>query len=298
MVQNVSAAIRAFYVNGYKARYDGIDPHTGEKRYRAVTKVQEDASKRFQNAADQPNLRGTTLEFRLAPTITAVSPLESSEITLGTPKLLSSLATDFSRSLATLSLVHADLTRLSALGSLPILHPDPSTLHVRFPGCDGSIASALCDELGIQRGIVREDDGWAEDGDKDVGMALLFPCAPSGAASATPNTSQSFEKTLGKGFAAESLEWQSMLSHNKSQPSVKGRESPASYFLVDNPWRSAMASYDGLRDSDLDSNDNFGFEMERIRAMRPEPLRGQSPSLYEGIEGIHRFIAECEAAER
>lgn len=117
---------------------------------------------------------------------------------------------------------------------------------------------------------------------------------PSGAAPATPDASPQFEKTLAKGLAAESLEWQSMLSDDKPQSSLKDQETPASYCLVGNPWRSATASYDSLHDSDLDSNEDFRLDMAKTCRMKPETSRRQTPSIYEGIEGIHRFIAECE----
>src|SRR5271170_394506 len=40
VVNNVSQAVRAFWLSGQKAHYDGINPRSGEKRYKAVSELQ------------------------------------------------------------------------------------------------------------------------------------------------------------------------------------------------------------------------------------------------------------------
>ena len=328
VLQNVSAAMRAFCINGFKAQYDGVDKKTGNKRFRAVTTAQEKAIKSFRNA--KPYSKGTTIEFRIAPTVTAVSPLETTENTVDT-EVLSALASDFSRSLASLALVHTDLKRLSTLGSLPISQPNPHTLQVRFPGCDGRLVESLCDELGVQRGIVKEDPGWdADDGDKDVGMALLFPWAPSKAASEFAGDDAVLEdayffrhhqpartRTLGP---AESLEWQSMLTRSPASAAPVAKSGSEASFSVlapsqdmdfQNPWlehstSDSDAGFEDLRESDLESNDEYGIEgldLTRTETVRQssyeQPHRSpQSFADYEGTEGILRFLEVCESSGR
>ena len=313
--------MRAFCVNGLKAQYDGVDPKTGNKRFRAVTATQEKAMSSFHNA--KPNSKGTTLEFCIAPTVTSISPFDASENTIDSSTVLSGLASDFSRSLSSLALIHSDIKRLSTLGSLPISHPNPHTIQVRFPGCDEKTVNSLCDELGIQRGVVKEDPGWdAEEGDKDVGMALLFPWAPSRAASEASaeeaaNTyfsrvdAGARTKTLG---AADSLEWASMLSPSPrpSNPAVKSDKedsysiiAPSNATEFNNPWLKSSssgsnASFDPLRESDFASNDGFDFEgldLTRVETARQErgPL---SFADYEGTEGILRFLDAYDGARR
>jgi hypothetical protein len=299
VVQNVNAAIRAFCVNGFKAHYDGTDPRTGNKKFKAITENQEKALYALRNSG--ACIKGTNLEFKIAPTITSISSLDMSEATLGSENVLGGLASDFSRSLSSLALIHKDLTKLSDLGSLPITYPNPYTLVVRFDGCDGKTVSNLCDELGIQRGIIREDPEWdSKEGDKDVEMALLFPVAPSYVASEIA----SYSIPLGP---AKSLDWQSMMS-----PSPQPLQSPSKVQSVDdhseihfsqdemdlNPWlgSSRTASYDALRESDIESNEDitFGLSLTRTETLRPIDLR----TGYEGMEGILRFLEECDNARR
>ena len=311
VVNNVSTAVRAFWLNGYKAKYDGIDPRTGEKRFSAVTVNQEKALAGLRHAADILNARGTTLEFHIAPTVTAISPL-STEQTLGSSAILQTLASDFSRSLSSLSLIHADLKRLATLGPLPISHPTASIIHVRFPGCDARIVTALCDELDIQRGIIREDEAWAEEGgDKDVGMALLFPWVPGTSEGSYPGESDVedagampyFQQYTTSG--TQSLDWRSMLSDGPPFPprEASGSQDCDLWPLTDvgEGDEKGSESFDAVRSSDLASNESFGMDLRRTETLRGYEGRGRerqnrlSGKGYEGVEGIYRFLAECEA---
>ena len=312
--------MRAFCVNGLKAQYDGVDPKTGNKRFRAVTATQEKAISSFRNAT--LNSKGTTLEFCIAPTVTSISPFDTTENTIDSSAVLSGLASDFSRSLASLALIHSDIKRLSTLGSLPISHPNPHTIQVRFPGCDAKTVNNLCDELGIQRGIMKEDPEWdAESGDKDVGMALLFPWAPSRAASevSAEEAANVFfsrleprarTKTLGP---AESLEWASMISPSPhpSDPAAKSDNddsfsviAPSQATEFNNPWLKSSsggsnASFDPLRESDFASNDEFDFDLDLTRVETARQERApQSFADFEGTERILRFLDAYEEARR
>lgn len=300
MIQNVNAGIRAFFVGGGKARFDGVDPRTGEKCFRRVTRTEHEVlnvfDKRMSGAA-----RGTTLEFQLSPTITALTP--STSQTLGSVDLLDALSIDFARALKDLSLTLSDLRRLSALGDLPVELTTTSkgpTLSVRFGGCDGETVARLCEELGVFRGIIREDECW--DHEKDVEMALLFPFAPT-----SQSGSEYFEPqvTVDTEIAPEQVEWQAMMS-----PSV-GIHTPgstASYEHIHGPtmtpaYDSASHSgYESMRESELADGDPYMHYHARShrhqiasRASAGTNHRSQSHN-FEGLEGIYRFLQECDDA--
>lgn len=60
VVNNVSAAVRAFWLSGQKAHFDGLTP-TGEKRYRNVTSLQEETGRKMQSVAK--NAPGSFIDF-------------------------------------------------------------------------------------------------------------------------------------------------------------------------------------------------------------------------------------------
>ena len=290
VLQNVSAAVRAFCVNGYKVQYDGTDVKTGVKKFRTITTLQEKTLRNMQGS--KQFAKGTTLEFRLAPTITAIADAEA---TLGSEEVVNGLASDFSRSLSSLAAVHADLKRLAKLGSLPITHPNPYTLHVRFAGCDSATVYALCDELGVQRGIVREDSEWSDEhGDKDVEMALLFPWAPS----QTP-TEHLFGPPT-KAQPMQDLDWGDMMSESAAHPAPNSSHSEGSMIHIplqegfSTSWQDAScaSSFDELQASDIETNDELGFGMDLTQVRTAQPV---DSTAYEGMEGVLKFLEQCDS---
>lgn len=306
VVQNVNAGIRAFFLGGGKVKFDGVDKLTGEKRFKSISATQDQAYKHF--AHPNTAVRGTSLEFKLSPTITALSPIfskdEMSATSLETPDFLTTLSGDFARSLRSLSLILTDLQRLSSLGDLPIslIHtPSGPILSVRFPGCDADLVSRLCDEVGVSRGIVREDETWHED--KEVKMALLFPFAPT--ADADDDDAESmlsagdyFERTNSLDNVArhERLDWRDILS--QSQRSVRsGDEDEVSLeqatlhspkFNIDSP--SGYESLDDPYDGWSPASPQSAF-----------PAGSNAASIihdYEGLEGIYRFLQVCDESRR
>ena len=151
MILNVSTGIRAFFVGGGKARFDGLDPVTGEKRFRSVSATEDAVYTQWESPSSSP-MKGTNLEFKLNPTITALCPCFSSDnsgidtASLNDMSLLSTLTSDFARAVQDLTLILTDLRALSTFGDLPIsLTPPPPgpILRVRFPGCDADLVSRL-----------------------------------------------------------------------------------------------------------------------------------------------------------
>ena len=300
-MHNVSAGMRAFLLRGGKVRYDGVDPKTGEKRFRAVTATQDKAMSAFTRS--NASARGTNLEFKISPTVTALANTlshheQEESVTLQTPDLLKTLSGDFARSLQSLSSVVNDLQRLSSLGSLPIAlneKPDGPVIVVRFPGCDADIVSRLCDEVGVMRGIIKEDAEWQED--KEVQMALLFPFAPAGAvedsnsASALMASDYFFRRDnnpikeevrkrqehWGAGLSSPALSKQSSFdqvtlhSHNNAADSVSGYES-----IVDpDAWVPSHRS-----------------------AVRTPSIAAAGSQDFDGVEGIYKFLQVCDDARR
>ncbi|KAL8863049.1 MAG: hypothetical protein Q9178_000422 [Gyalolechia marmorata] len=318
VVQNVSAGFRAFCIGGGKARFDGFDQKTGAKKFKAVSEAEDRALRKIHRSASAW-AKGSNLEFRLNPTITALSAsfptstgrsLEAQ--TLGTAGFLDTLGADFARALKDLSAILTDLKRVAAFGDLPISLTTSkhggSTLSIRFAGCDADTVGRLCDEVGVRRGVIREDEAWNDD--KDVEMALLFPFAPSQSVSDSEGGSALFTKTLHADsyIAPEQVEWRNMMS-----PSGHGRpqsdEDSADFNQIDTPVSTgtfhysydrrtpqSLSGYESLRESDFPVDDPYYHQ-------NPNPSRARGHASGElqglgGLESIYRFLAECDEARR
>lgn len=205
VAQQASQAVRAFLMAGQKARFEGVDPRTGAKRYEAVTALQDHAACILDHASLVSP--GSFVDFSVGPAITAVSPSRTLAVrsdrprqlpTLNAEGFLEALSVDFAHSLKSLAAVLADLKRIAALGDLPVTYQD-TTLRVHFPGCDVTTVDRLCAELGVQRGVVGQDESF----DDSVGaeMALRFPLAPS-----QPESENGFEYD-----APDQIEWRDMI---------------------------------------------------------------------------------------
>ncbi|KAK8156723.1 hypothetical protein BC567DRAFT_266781 [Phyllosticta citribraziliensis] len=288
VVHNVSQAVRAFMIGGQKAQFDGFDPRTGEKRFRAVSATQEDVSRKM---ATLPRATpGSSIEFSVNPTITALTPLGSvagftrktESTNLNTEGLLDVLSADFSRALKELAMVLNDLKSLSQLGDLPITHQD-STLCVHFPGCDADTVERLCDELGVRGGFVRQD----EDFDTFAGteIALLFPFAPS----KTPSEASFYTKPAEtRPMYQAPIQWQSMLSREDMSSTVDySTQSDLGLEGLEevNPWVSLSSP--------------SGYESIHSSHARESALSdAESPLEYQGFDGIYQFIQQCDNAPR
>lgn len=315
VIQNVSAGVRAFCVGGGKARFDGFDQKAGAKRFKAVSEAEDHALRKLQKSTSAWT-KGANLEFRLNPTITAMSASFSTSTgrlfggqTLGTEGVLDMLSMDFARALKDLSAILTDLKRLAAFGDLPISlntsHKTGPTLCVRFTGCDAETVSLLCDEVGICRGVIREDEAWNDD--KDVQMALLFPFV------STESVDSNFESALfGKviqahdEIAPEQVEWANMMSPSQRNYQDSDEDS-SSFDRIDTPisketpryshdtnTHQSPSGYEGsLRESDFALDDPYYQQ-----SSNPPRPRRQDPSDMQGLESIYRFLAECDEARR
>ncbi|PHH68153.1 hypothetical protein CDD82_799 [Ophiocordyceps australis] len=275
VVQNVSQAMRAFFVSGNRIKYDGSGPR-GQPTYRAMSKVEHQTMRKMANAT--PFAPGSFIDFKLNPTITALSPLtatmtdscDASEVGSGSEALCNLntrgffdvLSADFGRAVRDLTAVYDDLRRLSVLGDLSIFL-EGDCLRVRFPGVDASLVSRLCDDVGIQRGIVGQDLNY--DSSAAVCMALRFPFASD---------------------AEQTIRIPEDSSPQDSSHSLDGHELDSSSSLeCDSFVQDAFQA--------ISEQHQWSWDLEGYESMSTHQSSGANRS-YEGLEGIYRFLEECD----
>lgn len=286
VIQNVSQAVRAFYISGNKAQFNGVNQR-GEKKYRAVSTTQHATTQKIQLLPKATP--GSFVDFRINPTITALASLSTvpgfassseyvhfSKETLHTEGLLDVLSVDFSRALKDLAAVLTDLKQLSALGDLPITYQsNPAALRIHFPGCDAETVETLCAELSVQRGVVMQDPEF----DAFVGteIALLFPFAPTKAAGSD------ISDYMKAPTYHEEINWQQMMT-----PSMQSDEEAQSN-------QSQEDDYD-LRDDEnpWESEDGGSLSPEEYESLRSPSSGTCDPLEYQNSEGIYRFMELCD----
>jgi hypothetical protein len=291
-------------IGGKKAQFAGVNPRTGENRYREVTELQSEASKKISTLPKATP--GSYIDFVVNPTITALTPFGSvvgfQETAqkkmdhLNTEGLLDILSIDFSRALRELAVILNDLKKLSTLGDLPITYQG-TCLRVHFPGCDAETVERLVVELGLQRGIIQQDPDF--DAYNGTEIALLFPYAPS----KSPSECSFFEKSATH-RKVDKLWWDDPAIVPEAPPSPVLGNLPTPDFsamsdtgleldgipedvLSGNPWLSSPSGYETIHSSELDSPP----PREKERSAPSTPLE------YQGIEGIYRFMEQLDAAE-
>jgi hypothetical protein len=248
--------------------------------------------------------KGSYIDFKVSPTITAVGPLAGiprsptiveceEESTLNNTVLMSTLAVDFSRALKDLAAIMNDIKHLSTLGDLPIRLENSNTLRVRFPGCDRDTVENLCRELNIRRGIVGQDEGF----DQKTGteMALLFPFAPSRTVSEVMYETE-IRARPPKKAKRDHVDWYEMVSPTATNsPGISHRSVTSDELgfeeMVENPWLSSPSGYSSLHPSEDDVAALFQPQRQHL------PTQSHATD-YEGLEGIYRFIEECDGARR
>lgn len=276
VVQNVSQAMRAFWLSGQRAHFDGYNAK-GEKTYRPVSALQESAGRKM---ASVPRVMpGSFIDFQVSPTVTALSPLaaaalsgfeskaEVSAVTLNAEGFLDVLSTDFARQLKELASVMSDLKRLAELGDLPITLEKNNTLRVRFPGLDAETVERLCEDIGLQGGLIRQD---ADFESKYGGsMVLRFPCAPDAG-----EEEDTFTSPGG-----------SLRSHRSELSSLEEDDAFFDDYFEENPWLSTPAPESAVEDGYESMSPPLLSSGEHVSHMSED---------FEGLEGIYRFLEECD----
>ncbi|PHH67222.1 hypothetical protein CDD81_2991 [Ophiocordyceps australis] len=271
VVQNVSQAMRAFFASGNRIKYHGSGSR-GQPTYRVISETEHKTMRKMTNAA--LFAPGSFIDFKLNPTITALSPLATTTMTdacdasevgtrsespcnLNTQGFFDVLSADFGRAVRDLTAIYDDLRRLSVLGDLSIFL-EGDCLRVRFPGVDASLVSRLCDDVGIQRGIVGQDFNY--DSSAEVCMALRFP------------------------FASDAE--QTMRIPQDSSHSLQGHDLDSSSSLECDSF--VQDAFQVINEQHQWSSDLEGYESM-------SPLQSSSANRsYEGLEGIYRFLEECD----
>jgi hypothetical protein len=303
VVHNVSQAVRAFMVGGQKVHYDGTDPKTGEKRFRAVSELHDRASKKIKSVPRATP--GSFIDFNVNPTITALTPLSSvagfsprqKAHTLNSDGLLDVLHVDFARALKELLIILEDIKSLSVLGDLPITYQG-SCLRVHFPGCDAGTVERLMEEFALRRGSIGQDEEF--DAFTGTEIALLFPFAPSKSGSEYSFYQKPVEQR--QDFKYEALLPESPLLDNLSTPdfsvvSDDGLELFEELAEEDiNPYLASPSGFETLRSSDVyDSGHPIGLQNPYLE---PRSADRTAPLEYQDFEGLYRFIELCNDARR
>lgn len=273
-------------ISGQKAQFDGIDPHRGEKRFKAVSALQDQVNRTLNKVPKATP--GSYVSFNINPTVTALTPLKaikgfaaSQETSLKSEGLLDVLSVDFTRAVKELAAVLKDLQRLSELGDLPITYEN-STLKVHFPGCDRDTVETICGDFEVQRGVVIQDENFDDFVGTDI--ALLFPFASS----RTPSECSFFEKPVSGRQYVPVIDWEQMLSPSvlsSDAYSTHSEDGFDEYLDIEdattNPWLSSSPS---------------GYES--LHASEADEVNYDAPLEYQGIEGMYRFMSHCQTSVR
>lgn len=252
VIQQVSQAVRGFILGGggkYES-YKRSDGSLGRLGVRALLAA---------NMA-QGNAPGAYVDFNLAPSFTALSPLNPQS--LEDTQFMSGLSADFGSMIAQITAVHGDMQRLAALGDLPIsvVSENGHTLRVHFPGCDADFVETICAELGVRRGIVHEDERFSFGASMlDLGMKHTpYPKA---------------------------VDWRDMLSDSCSVWSDDGEND---YYAPKKSASPARNSDEDVRS--LDGGEYFSHGSAEYLSSNCSDGMLRTAEEFEGLEGIYNFL--------
>jgi len=255
VIQQVSQAMRAFILSGKDVRYS---QRHGNRRY-----VKGQIKAQLAAASVDPFAPGAYVDFRVAPTFTCLSPNEPVGVaTLDQSRggFLDELNVDFQETIRDISAVFQDLRRLATLGDLPISLVDQHTLRVHFHGCDAEIVTRLCDEVGVMRGVIHEDERFT------------------------------FDRLLA-GTDRRDVNWREMMSssgESEWSQSVNSHDQANEILLdvMNEPaWESALEEdYDEIEPGGESSSEGYGSQPSK-----PVVAATKLP-----VDDISVFLAECE----
>lgn len=246
----VSAAMRAFVLSGedqmktYR-RHDGKLGRIGVRAQLAASLAQQSSP-------------GAYVDFDLSPTMSCISPFNQASCTLENPDFLRELSADLGAMMQDLIAINADIRRLSSLGDLPITMASPTTIRVHFRGCERDFVERLCDEVGVIRGIVHEDERFA------------FCMATT---------------------AADAVNWGEMMSNSpaSSTYSEDGFDDDCSDDGHYDAIRSRITGSNSIPES------VFFAPVDRpVMVGSPACSSSNGSDSYKGLQGIHKFLEECD----
>ncbi|PUU76698.1 hypothetical protein B9Z19DRAFT_1129316 [Tuber borchii] len=152
--QVISQVVAAMRVLATKGKMEGLNYGTNG---RAAVRAQLAAKLADENAP------GSHVDFYLSPTLTCLSPLNARQNSLEDEGFMEGLGADFGAMLGGLTAIYSDIKKLSQRGDLPITLAGPAgdIIRVHFKGRSGADVEAICNELGIRRGVVFEEERFA-----------------------------------------------------------------------------------------------------------------------------------------
>ncbi|KAF6845284.1 casein kinase II beta 2 subunit [Colletotrichum musicola] len=263
VVHNVSVAMRAFCLSGRKARYDGLNAH-GDKRYRAVSELEQATYAKMMGAArGNP---GAFVDFNLSPTITALSPLAIAAAAGFTSASAVAPATTLGQE-GFLDVLSVDFARavkdlaviFADLKRLALLGDLPITME------KGSVLrvrfpgvdAETVEQLCDDYGVQRGAVGEDVDFENDYGVPVALRFP----------------------FAPGCDDAKTLTSPGGSLRSLSGLDVDLEEAFMDemeeSPWMSNIEGYE---------------------SMSPTPKTSENDE-YEGLEGIYRFLEECDRAK-
>lgn len=247
---------------------------------------------------------GAYVDFHMAPTFTSLSRLSKNSI--GNTGFMAALDEDFTEIVNDVATVWSELQKLGRLGDLPVslARDREDTIRVYFAGCDRETVLRLCDEVGVTRGVVGEDEKF--------GFELLMPTLEM----------KPYLESEGRRFHAISpvtvphqrvngtgLYWQDMLSEKEGEiegscvsedgDGVMTGETTEDGTEYTSPVSMGEYFFEGSSLSGLsplfsDSEGSAGLMFPPYPEQTQQQV--QAPNL--GVEGLQRFLEECEEYEK
>jgi len=293
VITQVAQAMRAMAMGGKNA----ADEY---RNYRNGGKVSVRAQLASRLAQDE-TAPGAYVDFHMAPTFTCLSRLSKNSIS--NPGFMAALDEDFTEIVNDVATVWSELQKLATLGDLPVsLAKDKEdTIRVYFAGCDREIVERLCNEVGVSRGVVGEEDRFA--------FELLMPTLEMKPFLESPGGSLHAIQPVPppQGAHGTGLYWQDMLSDSScasqdGEMTEEGTEyTPA--ISVDG-YMFSGSSVSGLSPGQWESSEGSSGAMfpplmpTRAEAQLASPPQHTGPVPDLGLEGLQRFLQECEEYER
>lgn len=245
---------------------------------------------------------GAYVDFHMAPTFTSLSRLSKNSI--GNTNFMAALDEDFTEIVNDVATVWSELQKLTTFGDLPVslANDKEDTIRVYFAGRDREAVLRLCDEVGVTRGVVGEEERF--------GFELLMPTlemkpyleSEGGSFHAFSPVTVPQQRVKGTG-----LYWEDMLSEKEGE--IEGS------CVSQDGDTEAMMTEDGTEYTPPVSVEGYIFEGSSVSGLSPlfSSSDGSAGLMFPpypqasvpavpgpdlGVEGLQRFLEECEGYGR
>lgn len=217
---------------------------------------------------------------------------------------MGALDEDFTEIYNDVATVWSDLKKLGGLGDLPVslAQDKDDTIRVYFAGCDRDTVIKLCDEVGVTRGVVGQDDKF--------GFELLMPTLEM-----KPYFDESGRRSEipAQRIRSAALYWQDMLSEKEGEIDGSRSSSCCDGMMTE---EGGETTEDGTEYTPPVSLGEYLFEGSSVSGLSPlfsdsdvsaglmfppypEQQQVQHPQQHSDLDpGLQRFLDECEEYER